>query len=55
MSPFSCIITRVLYTALFTSAGSCYLRSKALLNVLNGRGVPNHGVPTAYWWGGLLR
>jgi len=48
MSPFSCIITCVLYIALFTSAGSYYLRSKALQNVLNDSGVLNHGVPAAY-------
>ena len=48
MSPFSCIITCVLYIALFTSVCNCYLRSEALLNVLNDRGVLNHVVPAAY-------
>ena len=48
MSQFSSIITCVLCITLFTRVGSCYLRSKALLNVLNDRGVQNHGVPAAY-------
>ena len=34
--------------ALFTSIGSCYLWSEALLNVLNDRGVLNHGVLAVY-------
>jgi len=42
MSPFSCIITCLVY-ALFISIGSCYLWSEALLYVLNDHGVLNQG------------
>jgi hypothetical protein len=41
MSLFSCIITRVLYIALCTAIGSCYLWTEALLSVRNDRGVLN--------------
>ena len=44
----TCVITCVLYNALFTSVGNSYLRSKALLNVLNECGLLNRGVPAAF-------
>ena len=42
------IITCVLYIALSTSVGGCYLRSKVLLTVLNECGVLNDGVPATF-------
>jgi len=43
-----CIITCVMYTALSTSIGGCYLWSKVLLTVLNECGVLNDGVPATF-------
>ena len=41
-------ITCVLYVELFTSAGGCYLGSKALLNVPNECEILNDGLPAAF-------
>ena len=44
----TCIITCVFYIALFTRVRGCYLRSKAILNVLNEREVLNDELSAAF-------